>query len=153
MLRAAGAGAVAQADLSLSEADVWPPDLDRGTSQRSAPRQADCPGESWAVDALRQDDTTVSAIARHLGVAWDTCWSAIKVAAKTRLAEPGRLKGIRTIGVDEHIWRPSKISSTDKAFTVMVDLTRDEHGYLHARLLDAVQGPVREGLRRLADRA
>jgi hypothetical protein len=36
---------------------------------------------------------------------------------------------------------------------VMVDLTRDEHGYLHARLLDAVQGPVREGLRRLADRA
>lgn len=24
----------------------------------------------WAVDALRHDDTTVSAIARHLGVAW-----------------------------------------------------------------------------------
>ena len=28
---------------------------------------------AWAVDALRHDDTTVSAIARHLGVAWDTC--------------------------------------------------------------------------------
>jgi hypothetical protein len=26
----------------------------------------------------------------------------------------------------------------------MVDLTRDEHGCLHARLLDAVQGPGRE---------
>jgi transposase len=95
---------------------------------------------SWAVDALRHDDTTVSAIARHLGVAWDTCWSAIKADAQTRIAEPDRLKGIKTIGVDEHIWRPSKITSTDKAVTVMVDLTRDEHGCLQARLLDAVQG-------------
>jgi transposase len=49
---------------------------------------------SWAVDALRHDDTTVSAIARHLGVAWDTCWSAIKADAQTRIAEPDRLKGI-----------------------------------------------------------
>jgi transposase len=60
---------------------------------------------SWAVDALRHDDTTVSAIARHLGVAWDTCWSAIKADAQTRIAEPDRLKGIKTIGVDEHIVR------------------------------------------------
>ncbi len=95
---------------------------------------------AWALDALRHDDTTVSAIARHLGVAWDTCWSAIKTAASTRLADPARLGNIKTIGVDEHIWRPSKISSTDKAVTVMVDLTRDEHGCLRARLLDAVQG-------------
>ena len=94
----------------------------------------------WAIDALRHDDTTVSAIARHLGVAWDTCWSAIKAAATTRLADPSRLENIKTLGVDEHIWRPSKISSVDKAVTVMVDLTRDEHGCLRARLLDAVQG-------------
>lgn len=95
---------------------------------------------AWAVDALRHDDTTVSAIARHLGVAWDTCWSAIKTAAQTRIADPARLGSIKTIGVDEHIWRPSRISSIDKAVTVMVDLTRDENGCLHARLLDAVQG-------------
>jgi transposase len=95
---------------------------------------------SWAVDALRHDDTTVSAIARHLGVAWGTCWAAIQAAATHRLAEPSRLGGVKTIGVDEHIWRPSKISSTDKAVTVMVDLTRGEDGCLRARLLDAVQG-------------
>jgi transposase len=95
---------------------------------------------SWAVDALRHDDTTVSAIARHLGVAWDTCWNAISAAAKELIKRPERLQGIKTIGVDEHIWRPSKVSSTDKAVTVMVDLTRDEHGCLRARLLDAVQG-------------
>ncbi len=94
----------------------------------------------WAVEALRHDDTTVSAIARHLGVAWDTCWAAVKTAATARIAEPHRVKGVKTIGVDEHIWRPSKVSSTDKAVTVMVDLTRDQHGCPHARLLDAVQG-------------
>jgi transposase len=32
------------------------------------------------------------------------------------------------------------VSSTDKAVTVMVDLTRDADDCLHARLLDAVQG-------------
>jgi transposase len=104
----------------------------------------------WAVDALRHDDTTVSALARRLGVAWDTCWNAIHAAAKDLLKNPHRLSGIKTIGVDEHIWRPSKISAADKAVTIMVDLTRDERGCLHARLLDAVQGrrgPVREGLR------
>jgi hypothetical protein len=29
----------------------------------------------WAVDALSYDDTTVSALARHLGVDWQTCSS------------------------------------------------------------------------------
>ena len=42
--------------------------------------------------------------------------------------------------MDEHIWRPSRIGSTDRAVTGMVDLTRDEHGVLHARLLDVVPG-------------
>jgi transposase len=89
---------------------------------------------------VRHDDTTVSAIARHLGVAWDTCWSAIKPHAETLIKVPGRVRGVKTIGVDEHIWRPSRVSSTDKAVTVMVDLTRDADGCLHARRLDAVQG-------------
>ncbi|MGH3949976.1 MAG: ISL3 family transposase [Pseudonocardiaceae bacterium] len=44
------------------------------------------------------------------------------------------------MGVDEHIWRPSRISSADKAVTVMVDLTRGPDRRLCARLLDAVQG-------------
>ena len=38
------------------------------------------------------------------------------------------------------IWRPSKNASKDKAVTVMVDLSRDENGCTHARLLDAVPG-------------
>ena len=46
---------------------------------------------------------------------------------------------MKTLGVDEHIWRPSRIG-VDRAVTIMVDLTRDQAGCLHARLLDAVVG-------------
>ncbi len=94
---------------------------------------------SWAVDALTHDDTTVSALARHLGVDWHTCWDAIEVEAKTRVGRPERLQGVKTLGVDEHIWKPSRVG-TDRAVTIMVDLTRDQHGCLHARLLDTVVG-------------
>jgi transposase len=42
----------------------------------------------WATDALSYDDTTVSALARHLGVAWHTAWTAIEAEAKARIAQP-----------------------------------------------------------------
>jgi hypothetical protein len=59
----------------------------------------------WAADALSYDDTTVSALARHLGVDWHTCWDAIEVEARARAAAPNRLAGVKTLGVDEHIVR------------------------------------------------
>jgi len=64
----------------------------------------------------------VSALARHLGVAWHTAWTAIETEAKARVAVPERLAGVKTLGVDEHIWRPSRVG-TDRAATIMVDLT------------------------------
>jgi len=94
----------------------------------------------WAADALEHDDTTVSALARHLGVDWHTCWDAVEAEAVRRVADPARLAGVDTLGVDEHIWRPSRIGSSDRAVTGMVDLTRDEHGTMRARLLDVVPG-------------
>ena len=63
---------------------------------------------AWATDALSYDDTTVSALARHLGVDWHTAWNAVEVEAKTRIGKAGRLAGVKTLGVDEHVWRPSK---------------------------------------------
>jgi transposase len=93
----------------------------------------------WATDALAHDDTTVSALARHLGVDWHTAWNAIELEAKARTSDPQRLAGVKTLGVDEHIWRPSRIG-VDRAVTIMVDLSRDQAGCLHARLLDAVVG-------------
>jgi transposase len=38
----------------------------------------------WATDALSHDDTTVSALARHLGIAWHTAWTAIETEADVR---------------------------------------------------------------------
>jgi transposase len=93
----------------------------------------------WATDALAHDDTTVSALARHIGVDWHTCWNAVEVEAKARVDDPERLGKVQTLGVDEHIWRPSRVG-TDRAVTIMVDLARDQDGCLHARLLDAVVG-------------
>jgi transposase len=95
---------------------------------------------AWAVDALTHDDTTVSALARHLRVDWHTLWRAIRSEAAARVARPGRLAGVRTLGVDEHIWRPGRFRVGERAVTSMVDLTRDGDGRLHARLLDVVPG-------------
>jgi transposase len=95
---------------------------------------------AWATDALTVDDTTVSALARHLGVDWHTCWDAVEAEATRRLADPARLEGVEVLGVDEHIWRPSRVGDAHRAVTGMVDLTRDPHGQLHARLLDVVPG-------------
>jgi hypothetical protein len=70
--------------------------------------------------------------ARHLGVAWHTAWTAIEAEAKARGAQPERLADVKTLGVDEHIWRPSRIG-TDRAVTIMVDLTRDQDGCLKSQ--------------------
>ena len=93
----------------------------------------------WATDALVMDDTTVAALARHLGVDWHTCWDAIEAEARRRLADPDRLHGVVILGVDEHIWKPSHHGG-DRAVTSMVDLTRDQDGRTRARLLDVVPG-------------
>lgn len=70
---------------------------------------------------------------------WRTAWAGIKVEASRRIADPKRLDGIRTLGVDEHTWKPSRIGA-DRAVTSMVDLSRGEDGKLRARLLDVVTG-------------
>jgi hypothetical protein len=92
----------------------------------------------WATDALTHD-TTFSALARHLGVDWHTCRDGIEVEAKARVGRMERLQKVKTLRVDEHLRRPSRVR-TDRVVTIMVDLTSDVSGCLHARLLDAVVG-------------
>jgi transposase len=93
----------------------------------------------WAADALSDDDTTVNALARRLGVDWHTLWDALKVEAHRRADDPNRLTGVESLGVDEHIWRPGKFGQ-GREVTCMVDLTRDATGQVRARLLDLVLG-------------
>lgn len=93
----------------------------------------------WAVSLLRRAGTTVSAIARRLRVNWHTWCNAVRKHAETSIDIKKRASGVKAIEVDEHIWRPGRISSPDKAVTVMADLSRGPDLRLCARLLDAVQ--------------
>jgi len=94
---------------------------------------------TWATDALAEDDTTISALARRLGVDWHTLWDAVRPLAAARAAAPARLEGVDALGVDEHVWRPGKFGQ-GRDVTCMVDLTRDADGAMRARLLDLVPG-------------
>jgi len=93
----------------------------------------------WATDALAEDDTTVNALAHRLGVDWHTVWEPVKLEARRRLADPSRLSGVCSLGVDEHVWRPGRFGA-GREVTCMVDLTRDSSGMVRARLLDLVLG-------------
>jgi transposase len=99
----------------------------------------------WAISCIQRDTASVAAVARRLGVDWHTVWGAIKPLLAELADDPGRLDGVRVLGVDEHIWhhtpRPGK---GPKELTGMVDLTKkpNQHGTIkpHARLLDLVAG-------------
>jgi len=111
---------------------------------------------AWTIQTLRWDDSTVSALARRLGVDWHTLMNAIRAQAHQHLdddpARAERLRGVDTLGVDEHIWRPSA-RHRDRAVTSIVDLTCDETGRVHARLLDVTLRRSGPGLRGLDPRS
>ena len=52
--------------------------------------------------------------------------------------DPGRLNGVKVIGVDEHVWRHTRRG--DKYVTVIIDLTPVRAGTGPARLLDMIPG-------------
>jgi hypothetical protein len=47
----------------------------------------------------------VAALARRLGVDWHTVWDAIAPLLTELADDPGRLTGVDTLGVDEHVVR------------------------------------------------
>ncbi len=61
-------------------------------------------------------------------------------------ADETRFDGVTTLGVDEHVWHHVSTKPIEdggrgpKELTGMVDLTRDQHGRVRARLLDLVPG-------------
>jgi predicted nicotinamide N-methyase len=98
VLRDFGTGALAQAGLALRRADVAITTFSE-THPPIAPRtKLTSRAVDWATDALAHDDTTVSALARHLGVYWHTLWNAVRGEARRRTSQPDRLTGVRTLG-------------------------------------------------------
>lgn len=70
---------------------------------------------------------------------WHTLWDAIEAEATHRDGCPTRLKGVKTMGVDEHIWRRGSFGQGPGGHCE-VDLTPDGDGCPRARLLDVVPG-------------
>ena len=101
---------------------------------------------SWAIGQLRRENASVQGLARQLGCTWKTLWRAVKPVLETAAADESRFAGVATLGVDEHIWHHVSTKPIDqggrgpKEFTGMVDLGRDKHGHVRARLLDLVPG-------------
>ncbi len=95
----------------------------------------------WAIEQLRREHATISGLGGQLGIAWKTAWRAIRPELERLAADESRFAGVTSIGVDEHIWHHGDPRRKGpKELTGMVDLTRDENGRPHARLLDLVPG-------------
>jgi len=90
----------------------------------------------WAVQQLRREHATVNGLARQLGTAWHTVWTPVKAVLQALADDPDRFDGVRTLGVDEHIWHHvSRCKRGPKELTGMVDLTRDEPPWFCRRVL------------------
>ena len=82
-----------------------------------------------------------AAVARELGLSWDTV-NTIAMDATQHIvaADATRLDGVRVIGVDEHRWSHTHRPGEDGFVTVIIDLTPVVEGSGRARLLDLVPG-------------
>jgi hypothetical protein len=96
---------------------------------------------AWAVGQLRREHATIAGLARRLAVSWWALWRAIKPVLEDLAGDESRFTGVTSLGVDEHIWHHGdRRVRGPKELTGMVDLTRDDAGRVHARLLDLVPG-------------
>jgi len=98
---------------------------------------------SWAIGQLRHEHATIQGLARQLGTSWKTVWRAVRPRLVDLAGDESRLAGVATLGVDEHVWHHTPHKAAIKGPTMltgMVDLTRDDDGQVHARLLDLVPG-------------
>ncbi len=100
-----------------------------------------------AINQLRREHASVAGLARQLGTTWRTVWRSIKPLLEAMAADPARFENVTSLGVDEHIWHHDVSTKPiqdggrgPKELTGMVDLTRDQHGRVRARLLDLVPG-------------
>lgn len=122
---------------------TWRQDTTRAAAPRARISRG---GIGWALTAIVVDHLTVSRAAAGLGVSWHTANTAILAEGKRRLIDdPGRFDGVTTLGVDEHVWRHTRLG--DKYVTVIIDLTPARSKTGPARLLDMVEGRSKQAFK------
>lgn len=100
----------------------------------------------WAITQLRRENATIAGLARQIGTSWPALWRQVRPRLEALAGDESRFEGIEAIGVDEHIWHHVSTKPVEaggqgpKELTGMVDLTRDDDGKVHARLLDLAPG-------------
>ena len=94
----------------------------------------------WAIQQIRREHASVNGIRHQLGTGWRTVWESIRPLLAAADADSARFENVTILGVDEHVWhhvstKPPQLGGRGpKELTGLVDLTRDEHGRIHARL-------------------
>jgi transposase len=120
------------------EREVFAHNTDR-LARRGATTTRRC--ARYILRRLMIDRTTVAAVARELGLSWDTVNTIAMDATQAIVAaDTTRLDEVRVIGVDEHRWSHTRRRGEDGYVTVIIDLTPVLDGTGRARLLDMVSG-------------
>ena len=115
---------------------VWRQDTSRAAEPRARLSRR---GLAWALEAIVCQHLSIARVAQGLGVVWNTANDAVPAEGRRVLInDPGRLNGVKVIGVDEHVWRHTRRG--DKYVTVIIDLTPVRAGTGPARLLDVIPG-------------
>ena len=122
---------------------VWRQDTSKAAESQAKLSRA---GLRWALEGLVIEHLSVSRVACDLGVSWHTANEAILAEGRRLLIDDvHRFDGVTTIGVDEHVWRHTRVGN--KYVTVIIDLTpvREHRG--PARLLDMVEGRSKQAFK------
>jgi transposase len=128
---------------------VWRQDTTKAAEPRAKLSRR---GLRWALEGIVVQHLTVARVAEGLGVAWNTANDAVLAEGKRVLIDDAaRFDGVKTIGVDEHVWRHTRRG--DKYVTLIIDLTAIREGTGSARLLDMIEGRSKQAFKTwLADR-
>jgi len=95
----------------------------------------------WILQRLAIDKMSVSAVAKSLGLGWNTVNAvAAELTRELVFGSPGHLDGVRYLGVDEHKWKHCRGQGEADFVTVLVDLTPVIDGTGPSRLLDMIAG-------------
>ena len=124
-------------------AHVWRQD----TSAAAEPRSKLSRGAlAWALRGLVVAHLSVARIAEGLAVSWHTANDAVLAEGhRVLIDDPARFDAVAVIGVDEHVWRHTRLG--DKYVTVIIDLTPIRDGTGPARLLDMVAGRSKQAFK------
>src|SRR5690606_16880277 len=100
----------------------------------------------WALEAVVCQHLPVARVAESLDVSWHAANDAVLTEGRRLLIDdPARFDGVTTIGVDEHVWRHTRLG--DKYVTVIIDLTPAHEKTGPARLLDMVPGRSKQAFK------